>query len=139
MKKIKYAVFIVLVFLLLIYGKQMMFRLTFYYNGIKVNSISYCVDPYLCADIEINKNGKKYQLTITNLKLSQLYSNGSILISHLNGYRLQVFGCSASYHKKVRNTKTNKFKGYRWMSNSICLGNETLIGDYFGYKFSNIS
>ncbi|NPD48142.1 hypothetical protein [Lentimicrobium sp. S6] len=137
MKKLKYLTFLIAFALLFIFGKRIIIYSVFSVKGITVTAFHECVDPYLCIDLEVTKNGELFFLTIKDIQLSHFVTNNTIKISQINGYSVVQYGCNINKNT-VKNSKTNQYVPYKWKSNGISIGKTDILGKYIGYNYNNI-
>jgi len=136
-KRIHIYILIIIILLVVLFGKRVVICTIFYSHDITVNSFSACSNPYLCVNVEVKKNSNVYHLTIIDIQLSHFYSNKMIHISQLNGFSVMQYGCNSS-NKSVIDKRTNKYVPYEWRSNRITLGATGILANYFGYHYTNI-
>lgn len=127
----------IILIMLILFGRRLLFFILFSLNGTSVTSFTYGGNMEICVNIEVNKDEKIYKLSLYNIQLSNFYSNKIIHIRSINGNSLVQYGCNSS-DKSVYSNITKKYVPYQWSSTGLTLGSNSIVSNYFGYKFETI-
>lgn len=127
----------IILIMLILFGRRLLFFILFSLNGTSVTSFTYGGNMEICVNIEVNKDEKIYKLSLYNIQLSNFYSNKIIHITSINGNSLVQYGCNSS-DKSVYSNITKKYVPYHWSSTGLTLGSNSIVSNYFGYKFETI-
>jgi hypothetical protein len=136
-KRIRFGLATIILIMLILFGRRLLFFILFSLNGTSVTSFTYGGNMEICINIEVNKDEKIYKLSLYNIQLSNFYSNKIIHIRSINGNSLVQYGCNSS-DKSVYSNITKKYVPYQWSSTGLTLGSNSIVSNYFGYKFETI-
>jgi hypothetical protein len=136
-KRIRFGLATIILIMLILFGRRLLFFILFSLNGTSVTSFTYGGNMEICVNIEVNKDEKIYKLSLYNIQLSNFYSNKIIHIRSINGNSLVQYGCNSS-DKSVYSNITKKYVPYQWSSTGLTLGSNSIVSNYFGYKFETI-
>jgi hypothetical protein len=136
-KRMRFGLAAIILIMLILFGRRLLFFILFSLNGTSVTSFTYGGNMEICVNIEVNKDEKIYKLSLYNIQLSNFYSNKIIHIRSINGNSLVQYGCNSS-DKSVYSNITKKYVPYQWSSTGLTLGSNSIVSNYFGYKFETI-